>query len=86
MSEVEGGLANNRVLKQRETVMQAQLEALQSSVKFALIQKEVGKGDMFQYLQQQLNAKNSQATLLKLQSENLLNRVSLHQALGGKFI
>lgn len=86
LSEVEGGLANNRVLKQRETVMQAQLEALQSSVKFALIQKEVGKGDMFQYLQQQLNAKNSQAALLRLQSENLLNRVSLHQALGGKFI
>jgi hypothetical protein len=86
LSEVEGGLANDRILKQRETAVQAQLEALQSSVKYAQIQKEVGKGDMFQYLQQQLNAKNSQAALLRLQSESLLNRVSLHQALGGKFI
>lgn len=66
--------------------MQAQLEALQSSVNYAQIQKEVGKGDMLQYLQQQLNANNSQAALIKLQSENLLNRISLHQALGGKFI
>jgi hypothetical protein len=55
-------------------------------VKYAQIQKEVGKGDMFQYLQQQLNANNSQSALLRLQSEGLLNRVSLHQALGGKFI
>jgi NodT family efflux transporter outer membrane factor (OMF) lipoprotein len=86
LSEVEGGLANDRILKQREVAMHAQLEALLSSVKYAQIQKEVGKGDMFQYLQQQLNANNSQAALLKLQSENLLNRVSLHQALGGKFI
>ena len=86
LSEVEGGLANDLILKQREAAMQAQLQALQSSVKYALIQKEVGKGDLFQYLQQQLNANNSQSALLRLQSECLLNRVSLHQALGGKFI
>ncbi len=86
LSEVEGGLANDLLLKQREAAMQAQLQALQTSVKYALIQKEVGKGDMFQYLQQQFNANNSQSALLRLQSEYLLNRVSLHQALGGKFI
>ncbi len=86
LSEVEGGLANDLILKQREAAVQAQLQALQSSVKYALIQKEVGKGDMYQYLQQQLNANNSQSALLRLQSECLLNRVSLHQALGGKFI
>jgi outer membrane protein TolC len=86
LSEVEGGLANDRTLKQRESVLQAQLQALQSSVNYALIQKEVGKGDHFQYLQQQLNAKSSQANLLKIQSDYLLNRIALHQALGGKFI
>ncbi len=86
LSEVEGGLANDLILKQREAAMQAQLQALQSSVKYAQIQKEVGKGDLFQYLQQQLNANNSQSALLRLLSECLLNRVSLHQVLGGKLI
>ncbi|SMC67160.1 efflux transporter, outer membrane factor (OMF) lipoprotein, NodT family [Polynucleobacter kasalickyi] len=86
LSEVESGLANDRLLRQRELILQAQLQALQSSVKYALIQKEVGKGDMFQYLQQQLNANSSQANLLRIQSDHLLNRISLHQALGGQFI
>lgn len=85
LSEVEGGLANDQLLTSRENALSSQVKFMEESVKYTKIQREVGKGDMYQYIQQQLNLASSQSALLRLQSERLMNRVSLHQTLGGKF-
>jgi outer membrane protein, multidrug efflux system len=47
---------------------------------------QVGKSDQFQVLQQEIALANTQSGLNRLSSERLMNRVSLHQALGGHFI
>ncbi|WP_373975927.1 efflux transporter outer membrane subunit [Chitinibacter sp. SCUT-21] len=84
-NEVEGALANERTLLQRQNALQSQVTQLGKSVNYAQIQHKVGKGDQYQLLQQQLNLSGAQANLLRVQSERLSNRVNLHQALGGHF-
>jgi multidrug efflux system outer membrane protein len=84
-NEVEGALANERSLLQRQKALETQTLQLNKSVGYAEVQKKVGKGDQFQLLQQQLNLSAAQANLLRIQSERLSNRVNLHQALGGHF-
>lgn len=47
---------------------------------------QVGKSDHFQVLQQEILLANTQSNLIKISSERLINRVALHQALGGHFV
>ncbi|WP_410498539.1 efflux transporter outer membrane subunit [Chitinibacter sp. S2-10] len=84
-NEVENALAAERSLLQRQKALETQTAQLSKSVEFARVQQKVGKGDMYQLLQQQLSLSATQANLLRLQSERLSNRINLHQALGGHF-
>lgn len=85
LAEVEGVLAKEKSLADRELTLQKQTAALQKSLEYARIQQKVGKGDQYQLIQQELNLAGAQANLIHLQSERLANRVLLHQALGGRF-
>ncbi|QLI82125.1 efflux transporter outer membrane subunit [Chitinibacter fontanus] len=84
-NEVEGALAAERSLLQRQKAVDSQNVQLEKSLGFAQVQQKVGKADAYQLLQQQLSLANSQANLLRVQSERLNNRINLHQALGGHF-
>lgn len=85
LTEVEGALDKEKSLAERERTLQKQTESLQKSLEYSRIQQKVGKGDMYQLVQQELNFTGAQANLIHLKSERLANRVLLHQALGGRF-
>lgn len=85
LAEVEGALAKEKSLAERERTLQKQAASLQKSFEYARIQQKVGKGNMYQLVQQELNLAGAQANLIHLKSERLANRVLLHQALGGRF-
>ena len=86
LAEVENGLTGERLLKERERASQTQFDALWRSVQYAALQKQVCKIDHYLLLQQKLNLATAQSGLLRLQSLRLDNRVSLHLALGGRFL
>ena len=59
---------------------------MQKALDFERNKFQVGKSDQFQVLQQEIVLANVQSNLNRLSSERLINRVSLHQALGGHFM
>lgn len=85
LNEVEGALANEKALALRQKAIDSQIEHLQKSVQYAQVQVKVGRSDVYQLQQQQLNLAAAQVNQLRLQGERLNNRVTLHQALGGHF-
>ena len=86
LSEVEYTLDNDKKLKERQTAVQSQMNHLGQVVGFEQKKYQVGKSDQYQLLQQEITLANTQSNLIKISSERLMNRVSLHQALGGHFI
>ncbi|WP_168191932.1 efflux transporter outer membrane subunit [Chromobacterium phragmitis] len=85
LTEVENGLAGERLLRLRQQAQQTQTDALARSVAHARRQKRIGKISQYQLLQQELNLAAAQAGLLRLRGQRLDNRVALHLALGGRF-
>jgi len=86
LSEVEYTLDNDKKLKDRQTAVQSQMNHLGQVVGFEQKKYQVGKSDQYQLLQQEISLANTQSNFIKISSERLMNRVSLHQALGGHFI
>ena len=86
LSEVEYTLDNDNKLKDRQTAVQSQMNHLGQVVGFEQKKYQVGKSDQYQLLQQEISLANTQSNFIKISSERLMNRVSLHQALGGHFI
>jgi NodT family efflux transporter outer membrane factor (OMF) lipoprotein len=86
LSEVEYTLDNDNKLKDRQTAVQSQMNHLGQVVGFEQKKYQVGKSDQYQLLQQEISLVNTQSNFIKISSERLMNRVSLHQALGGHFI
>jgi len=86
LSEVEYTLDNDNKLKDRQTAVQSQMNHLGQVVGFEQKKYQVGKSDQYQLLQQEIALANTQSNFIKISSERLMNRVSLHQALGGHFI
>jgi outer membrane protein, multidrug efflux system len=57
----------------------------QRALELARIRYDVGSGDLRGVGQQQLAVHGSQATLVQVQAERLVQRINLHLALGGGF-
>ena len=57
----------------------------QRAVELAGIRLRVGSGDLRAVLQQQLALYSARSALLRVQSEQRLQRINLHLALGGGF-
>ena len=85
LSDVENTLAAGRTLTQREEVLRQALADNERALALAQTSYRVGRGDLRAVQQQQLNVQAARLALLRVESEQLAQRVNLHLALGGSF-
>ena len=84
-NEVEGALASETALRERQTILQQVAGDSRRSMDLATVQYKIGSSDLRSVLQEQLRLYNTLLTLVQIQSERLTQRVNLHLALGGGF-
>jgi multidrug efflux system outer membrane protein len=84
-SEVESALSTAYNLDRREEIIARTVAANERTLGYARVRYDVGSGDLRGIRQQQLALHASRTSLLRAQSERLIQRVNLHLALGGGF-
>lgn len=85
LGDVENALAATAALNERQTILRQTVTDNQRALDLAQTSYRVGKGDLRSVQQQQLSLHAARLTLLRVQSEELSQRVNLHLALGGSF-
>jgi NodT family efflux transporter outer membrane factor (OMF) lipoprotein len=85
LGDVEDALAAGQTLAAREQVLRQVLVDSERALALAQTSYRVGRGDLRAVQQQQLNVHAARLALLRVQSEQLAQRVNLHLALGGSF-
>jgi outer membrane protein TolC len=85
INEVENALAAARTLSEREQILQAAVTQYGRALELEEIGYRVGKTDLRSVLDRQLALYGARVALLRVQSEQLIQRVNLHLALGGSF-
>lgn len=83
--EVEGALAAEIALRDRSAVLDAVVHDNERALQLALVQFRVGTVDARIVEQRQLALYSARTARLRVQSEQLAQRVNLHLALGGAF-
>jgi len=83
--EVETSLANERLLALQLPFDQKALDDRTEAVRIATVQYKAGRRDLLWVAQLQTAALSTEADLIKLQSAQRVNRVRLHQVLGGSY-
>lgn len=83
LSDVENALATSQTLADREPLLQQNLADNQRALQLTQEAYRVGKADLRAVQQQQLDVHAARLALLRVQSEQLTQRVNLHLALGG---
>jgi NodT family efflux transporter outer membrane factor (OMF) lipoprotein len=83
--EVENGLANEALLKDREHSLAAAMEGNAAALSAARTRYDAGATDFLSVLQMQARALNSRISLVRIKNTRLAQRVDLHLALGGDF-
>lgn len=85
ISDVENALASAGTLTERERILERVVA--DNTRAFDLVQTSyrVGRGDLRTVQQQQISLHTARLALLRVQSEQLAQRVNLHLALGGSF-
>jgi len=83
--EVETSLENEKLLALQLPLDQKALDDRREAVRIATIQYKAGRRDLLWVAQLQSAALATEADLIKLQSAQRVNRVRLHQVLGGSF-
>ena len=84
-SEVEQGLANETLLREREAFLREAVDESAEALRVANVQFDVGKVDLLSVLQQQGQLVAAKVNLLSVRDQRLQQRVDLHLALGGSF-
>lgn len=84
-SEVEQGLANDTLLREREAFLREALAESTEALRVATKQFDVGRVDFLNVLQQQGQVVSAQVDLLNMRDQRLQQRIDLHLALGGSF-
>jgi multidrug efflux system outer membrane protein len=84
-NEVEGALASETALRERQAIQEQVASDSRRLMELATVQYKVGSSDLRSVLQEQLRLYNTLLTLVQIQSERLTQRVNLHLALGGGF-
>lgn len=84
-SEVEQGLSNETLLRERERYLEEVLSESREALRVADVQFDVGKVDFLNVLQQQGQVISARSSLLNIRDQRLQQRVDLHLALGGDF-
>ena len=83
--EVEGALAAEFALRDRSVQLDAIVRDNERALQLALVQLRVGSADARAVQQRQLALYSARTARLKVQTEQLAQRVNLHLALGGAF-
>jgi len=83
--EVEDALSAEFAAARREKVLGRAAAENENALKLSQVRYDVGSGDLRGVRQQQLAAYGSQAALVRVQTERLVQRVNLYLALGGGF-
>lgn len=83
LGDVESALASSQTLAERIPILEQNLADNQRVLEFTQQAYRVGQGDLRAVQQQQLSVHIARQTLLRVQSEQLSQRVNLHLALGG---
>jgi outer membrane protein TolC len=84
-NEVETALAGEASLAAREPVLRQGLAESTRALELEQIRYRVGSRDLRSVTQQQLTAYSARMSLLHVQTEQRVQRVQLHLALGGDF-
>jgi len=85
IGDVESALAAAQALAERETLLQQVLAENRRALTLTQSAYRVGRQDLRSVQQQQLSVHAARIVLLRVQSEQLTQRVNLHLALGGSF-
>jgi multidrug efflux system outer membrane protein len=85
LGDVENGLAASETLAAREALLQQAVADNQRAMELALVSYRVGSADQRDVQQQQIDLQTARLSLLRVESERLSQRTSLHLALGGSF-
>jgi len=85
IGDVENALAAGKTLDERERLLQATVADNQRALELTQTSYRVGKSDLRATEQQHLNVYATRLALLRIQGEQLAQRVNLHLALGGSF-
>lgn len=83
--EIENALSAERILRERDVLLDAAVHDNERAVELAQIQYRVGTINMSTVEQRQLALHAARTSRLRVQSERLAQRVNLHLALGGDF-
>jgi NodT family efflux transporter outer membrane factor (OMF) lipoprotein len=83
--EVEGALAAENALRERDAILEATIRDSERALELAQIQYRVGAIDLRGVEQNQLALYSARSARLRVQSERLAQRVNLYLALGGGF-
>ena len=83
--EVENALAAELAARDRERILTQALADNQRAFEIVQTQYRVGSTDMRSVTQRQLAVNASQSALIQMQTEQRIQRVNLHLALGGSF-
>jgi outer membrane protein TolC len=81
--EVENALSSGFALDARGTILAQAVTENERALELANVRFRVGSGDLRAVQQQQLAVYGARTALLRVQSEQLVQRVNLHLALGG---
>ncbi|CAM3054311.1 efflux transporter outer membrane subunit [Corallococcus sp. ZKHCc1 1396] len=84
-NEVEDALTNAKVLEERQALLERVVAENARALELLTIDHRVGKVDLRTLLQQTLLAESARIALLRVRSEQLIQRINLHLALGGSF-
>jgi outer membrane protein TolC len=85
LGDVENALSAEKTLAERDQVLQKTVDDNQRALELTETSYRVGKTDLRAVQQQQLDLYTAKLALLRVQSEQLAQRVNLHLALGGSF-
>lgn len=83
--EVEGALSAGFAAGEREAILERAVDDNRRALALANIRYRVGSGDLRAVQQQQMALYSVQVSLLRVQTDRLVQRVNLHLALGGSF-
>jgi multidrug efflux system outer membrane protein len=84
-SEVEQGLSNDTLLREREAFLREVVSESSEALRVATAQFDVGRVDLLSVLQQQGQVIAARVNLINMRDQRLQQRVDLHLALGGSF-
>jgi len=81
--EVENALSSGFTLERRVAILERAVAENERALELVNVRYRVGSGDLRAVQQQQIAAYAARTTMLRVQSEQLVQRVNLHLALGG---